>query len=463
MTAIRARDSSEASLKSGAIGFVGAFTMAIAGSAPAYSITASTAALVAAVGVAGPAALTLAFAPMMGVAIAFALLNHWRPEAGAVYAWVRHAVGPALGVIAGWSMLSLSSIFMVAAALPAGVATLDLVAPRLEGDVFWVTVTGAGWFLAVLALVTVGITASARTQAVLSLIEVSTILLVSILAIRNAEAASFSWSWFAPTALGSFEKLSAGMLVAVYFFFGWDVSANLAEETADAKLASGLGGVIGVIAVFALFLLAQVAVQMTFDAGEMRANAANLLPALGRAALPAPWSSIAILAVLLSTLATIETQLLQCTRLLFSMARDGTVSPAMGRLHPKFRTPWVAGFAVAAASLLLFAASSTVSSVSDLMSKLISAVGIQISFYYALAAFACAVVYRREIMSDWRYALGAGVVPSVSALIVAAVGVSELPHLGWLVSSLSIACMLIGLAPLWFYRWRGVSETVSSR
>ncbi|MCX7899511.1 MAG: APC family permease, partial [Methylocystis sp.] len=410
------------------------------------------AALVAAVGLAGPAALSLAFAPMLGVAIAFALLNHWRPEAGAVYAWVRRALSPSLGVIAGWSMLSLSSIFMVAAALPAGVATLDLIAPQLHDDVFWVVLTGAGWFLAVLALVTIGVTASAHTQAVLSLIEVSSIFLVSVLAIKNAHAAAFSWSWFAPTSLGSFEKLSAGLLVAVYFFFGWDVSANLAEETANAKFVSGLGGVAGVLAVFALFLLAQVAVQMTFNAEEARANAANILPALGRAALPAPWSSIAILAVLLSALATIETQLLQCTRLLFSMARDGAIHASMGRLHPKFQTPWIAGFAVAAASLLLFAASSTVSSVGDLMSKLISAVGIQISFYYTLAAICCAVVYRREIATDWRYALGAGVVPAVSALIVGAIGVNELPRLGWLVSSLSVGCILIGLVPLWFYR-----------
>jgi hypothetical protein len=47
----------ERSLKKGALSFLDALTMAIAGSAQAYSITVTTAALVAATGVAGPAAL----------------------------------------------------------------------------------------------------------------------------------------------------------------------------------------------------------------------------------------------------------------------------------------------------------------------------------------------------------------------------------------------------------------------
>jgi hypothetical protein len=45
------------SLRQGALGLLDTVVMAVAGSAPAYSITASTAALAAAVGIAGPAAL----------------------------------------------------------------------------------------------------------------------------------------------------------------------------------------------------------------------------------------------------------------------------------------------------------------------------------------------------------------------------------------------------------------------
>jgi amino acid transporter len=139
------------------------------------------------------------------------------------------------------------------------------------------------------------------------------------------------------------QSLSLGILVAVFFYFGWDVSSNLAdnlaEETADAKTTSGLGGIFGVSAIFGLFLLAQVAIQMTLTPDEIHANSANLLPMLGRVALPGSCGAVAILTVLISAIATIETQFLQCTRLLFSMARGGVIGEALGRLHPRLQTP----------------------------------------------------------------------------------------------------------------------------
>jgi amino acid transporter len=239
----------ERSLKNGALGFFESLTMAIAGSAPAYSITVSTAALVAATGVAGPAALWIAALPIIGIAVAFAYLNLWRPDAGAAYFWVGRAMHPALGFLAGWALLSLSTIFNVAAALPAGQATLDLFAAGRSHDVGWVAGTGAAWFLGVLALITFGITVSAKAQVVLTLLEIFAVVLLCGLAIFNARtmpAAAFSWDWFFPSAFGSFQSFSAGMLVALFYYFGWDVSANLAEETAAANTASGIACILAV-------------------------------------------------------------------------------------------------------------------------------------------------------------------------------------------------------------------------
>src|ERR1700730_15835028 len=123
------------SLKKGALSFFDTLIMAIAGSAPAYSITVSTAALIVAAGVAGPAPLWVAALPMLGITLAFAQLNRWQPDAGAAYVWVGRAMHPALGFLAGWALLSLSTIFNVAAALPAGQATLELFADGRSHDV----------------------------------------------------------------------------------------------------------------------------------------------------------------------------------------------------------------------------------------------------------------------------------------------------------------------------------------
>ncbi|MGH6934672.1 MAG: APC family permease, partial [Methylocella sp.] len=60
----------ELSLKKGTLSFLDTLAMAIAGSAPAYSITVTTAALFAAAGVAGPAALWIAALPIIGITVA---------------------------------------------------------------------------------------------------------------------------------------------------------------------------------------------------------------------------------------------------------------------------------------------------------------------------------------------------------------------------------------------------------
>jgi amino acid transporter len=445
------------SLKKGALGFLDTLIMAIAGSAPAYSITVSTAALIVAAGTAGPAALWIAALPMLGITLAFAKLNRWQPDAGAAYVWVGRAMHPALGFLAGWALLSLSTIFNVAAALPAGQATLEILAPGVAKDVLWATGAGTLWFLGVLAVVTAGITVSTRTQIVLTLLEVAAVLVVCAAAIWNAgtlPAAAFSWQWFSPAGFGSFQAFSSAMLVALFYYFGWDVSANLAEETANADRAAGLACILGVVAVFAMFLLAQVAAQTALSPSDIEADAGNLLPALGAAALPAPWSAIAVLAILVSTIATIQTQLLQCTRLLFSMARDRAIGEAMGKLHPRFQTPWLAGSAVAFVTLLLFAGSATLPSIGALMTSLINAIGVQVACYYALAGIACAWHFRKAKHGGWKTPVFAVAIPLASALFVGGVGIYQLPYLGWRASALAISSILIGLVPFFYYRWR---------
>ena len=153
---------------------------------------------------------------------------------------------------------------------------------------------------------------------------------------------------------------------------------------------------------------------------------------------------------MVSVVATLQTQLFQCTRLLFSMARDQVIGEPMGWLHPRFQTPWLAGIAVAAVSLLLFAASATVPSIKQLMSNLINAIGVQVSFYYALAGIACVWYYRNVLFTGWRMLVFAGIVPLTSALFVASVGIYQLPQLGFRVSIMSIGTILIGIVPLCF-------------
>jgi amino acid transporter len=443
------------SLKSNALSLIDTVTLAIAGSVPSYSLNATTATLVAAVGLAAPGALLYAAIPMFGISFAFMYLNQWRSDAGASYAWVGRTLKPELGFLSGWTFLSLSTIFMAAAALPIGVATLALFSTPLSENVVLATSVGSLWLIFVATVTVMGISFAAKFQKLMTGIEIISLLALTVGAIAKFFAQpvqAFSWQWLSPTAFGSFETFMAGMLVAVFYYFGWDVSSNVAEETRGTHSTPGYSGVFGMIGVFLLFQMMQILVIIGMSPADIDQAGANLLGVLGDAVLPRPWGSIAVLAVLLSTVGTIETQLTQCSRTLFSMARDRVISRRFGELHPTFQTPWLGTFVIGILALLLLITSSSSPTVNGLMASLILTIGVQVAFYYAMTGFACAWYYRKQLHENMSTLLLKGVWPLVSALFLLFVGIYQLPQLGWTVSLLSVGAIAAGIIPMTYYR-----------
>src|SRR5690242_21543316 len=77
----------------------GSIVMAVAGSAPAYSIAATTATLVGVAGLGAPGALLWCGLPMLGIAWAFLYLGRVDVHAGASYSWVARGLHPILGFL----------------------------------------------------------------------------------------------------------------------------------------------------------------------------------------------------------------------------------------------------------------------------------------------------------------------------------------------------------------------------
>jgi amino acid transporter len=82
-----------------ALGVGESIVMGVAGTAPAFSIAATTATLVATVGTLSPATLLYCGLIMFGVTFAYIHLNRITPNAGASYAWVGAVFHPILGFI----------------------------------------------------------------------------------------------------------------------------------------------------------------------------------------------------------------------------------------------------------------------------------------------------------------------------------------------------------------------------
>lgn len=427
--------------------------MAVAGTAPAYSIAGTTATLVGAVAYAGPAALLYCGIPMLGIAMAFGYLTRVDVNAGASYSWVARALHPALGFISGWALVVSALIFMVIGSLPAGTATLSLFSASAASNTTDTLIVGAIWFLVMLALVGVGVRITAHAQWIMTGVEVLILLVFGLVALFRSHVTHFSWHWFSLGAFHGTSGFAAGALVAAFYYWGWDVTCNLSEETKRAWRTSGSSSLIGVVLSLFLFELYTVVINMNLTTDQISNNSTDVLTVLGNLVWSGPGGKIMIIAVMLSTVATLETTLIQVSRSLFAMGRDHTLPRALGKVHPGRQTPLVALGVVGVISLALFVLSNKVGSLGTIMSDAFSAIGLQICVYYTLAAVAVIVAYRKVLFKSAGNAVFIGLWPGVGALFMAWVFTQVLPTLNTETKVIGLGALAIGIIPLvWFWK-----------
>ncbi|GAA4080140.1 APC family permease [Streptomyces shaanxiensis] len=445
-------------LQANVLGTFDTVVMAVAGSAPAYSLAATTAVLVSAVGLASPAALLYCAIPMLGIALAFSYLSRIDVNAGASYSWVGRTLHPFLGFISGWALVISATIFMVAGSLPAGSMTLALFDEQLAENTALSTLVGAGWFLIMLFVVLGGARLTVRAQLVMSGVELAILALFAVLALFHSDnARAFDWSWLGFGHFDGVTGFASGALIAAFYYWGWDVTSNLSEETRNSRRTTGLAGVIGVGIVFLLFEVFTIAVNVILSAKQIQENDANVLAVLGAEIWPGWGGKLLIVAVMLSTIATLETTLIQVTRSLFAMGRDRTMPSALGKVHRRWNTPWVAIAVVGVVALAMFIAANALGTVGDILSDAISAIGLQIAVYYGLTGLAVVVAYRGMLLKSVGNFVFGGLWPLFGALFMFWIFVESLGELSGSAIAIGIGGLAAGLVPMLWY-WRQGSD-----
>lgn len=309
-----------------------------------------------------------------------------------------------------------------------------------------------------LAVVLGGARLTVRAQLLMSGIELAILLLFMVLALfHTGNARTFDWSWLGFSHFDGVSGFASGALIAAFYYWGWDVTSNLSEETRNSRRTTGLAGLIGVGIVFALFEVFTIAVNVILSSDQIAANKANVLGVLGEQVWPGWGGKLLIVAVMLSTIATLETTLIQVTRSLFAMGRDRTMPSALGKVHRTWNTPHVAISVVGAVALTLFIASNALGSVGEILYDAISAIGLQIAVYYGLAGLAVVVAYRKMLFKSAGNFLLGGVWPLFGALFMFWIFFESLGELSGAAISIGIGGLAVGLIPMLWY-WRQGSD-----
>lgn len=443
-----------ATLQKNALSLTESTIMGVAGTAPVFSIAATSSTLIVAVGTQAPASLLYCGLIMFGVTFAYMYLNRLDANAGAAYAWVGAIFNRTLGFLSGWMLLVASAEFMVSGTIPAATATLALISPARVNDTGTVTLIAAAWLVVVSVVIIRGIKLTSYAQVAMTLAELAILLVILgavLIEYSHQPMHIVHWSWFSLTGF-TLHRFALGAITALFFFWGWDVTVNLSEETRNGALIASIGSLLAVLVVLILFVVFAVASLIVLPDQQIRNSGTNVVFAIAQKLFPSPWSYIAILAVMLSTLGTLETSILQFTRTLFAYGRDGMLHSRYARLHPTWHTPWIATLVIAVFGLALLFLASFVPTVGQIMQDSVDAIGIQAAFYYSMACFACAWHVWHSQPNTPANLLFLVIWPSLSAFFLWFVIVYSLTTIDLVTSVVGFGSILLGLLFFWFNR-----------
>ena len=412
-------DAPKKGLKKNAIGYASSVVIGVASTAPGYSLAAVLGLIVAipGIGVHAPAVLMLSFVPMLLVAMAYKYLNQVDPDAGTTFAWATRAFGPKTGWIGGWAIIVADIIVMANLAEIAGRYSFLLFGVA-NPSLLAVTAIGVAWIAIMTVVCVIGIEVNAKTQRWLLTAEIVTLAVFAVVALARVFTGHGGPRAITPTCRGSRRSpsrpagaLTAGLLVAVFIYWGWDSLVTVNEETEDSETTPGKAAVMSTLILVGIYLIVSTA-AIAFGgvehlAGDQSGDVLGLLASqvFGSSLL----GKIVIVAVLTSAAASTQTTILPTSRTAMSMARAKAAPAALGRIHDRYLTPDVATWIMGGLSIAWYVGLTAISQ--NILYDSIAALGLMIAFYYGLTGMACAWYFRRTLTTSLRRFLLVGVAP----------------------------------------------------
>ncbi|MFF3325629.1 APC family permease [Streptomyces sp. NPDC002889] len=413
-------------LKADAIGFLDALVIGLNSTSPAYSLAAAIGPIVALVGIYAPGVMLASFVPMLLIASAFYYLNKVDQDCGTTFSWVTRAMGPWTGWLGGWA-ITMTGVLVVGSLADVAVH-FGLLAVGLDG---WAENDAIRQTLAVVlilvmtAVCVIGTEMSAHVQNVLILAQVFFLLVFAVVAIYRAyagtsalDAVEPSFDWLNPFGAGG-AALTGGLLLGVFIYWGWESAVNLTEEVRDSATAPGKAGIWSTIVLLVTYLSVAIAVVAYAGPAFLAENAGEeeaIFAVLAREVMGG-WDWVVLLAVCTSALASTQTTIIPASRTALSMARRHALPRPFAHIHPRFRTPDVSTWWVAAVAIAWYLVVNRISE--NALFDSLTALSLLIAFYYALTGLACVIYYRRHLTESLHNFLLIGVGPLVGAGLLA--------------------------------------------
>ena len=283
-----------------------------------------------------PAAYLAALVAMFFTAMSYGRMASAFPVAGSAYTYVRKAISPKLGFIAGWAVL-LDYLFLPMAIWLIGAAYLHSAFPSVPQ---WLWVLA---FIGITSLINiVGLKLANGVNALLMLVQALVLIAFVALCVHyiGGDASKPLWT-IEPFFNGQMQMplIMSGAAIACYSFLGFDAVSTLTEETRDARrtipraimLITLIGGLIFV----GVSYFVQIA-HPSFQFADVDSAAYEIARNIGGDL----FVSVFMIGLIVGQFASGLSAQASGSRLLFAMGRDGVLPKSFfGTLHAKYGTP----------------------------------------------------------------------------------------------------------------------------
>lgn len=276
---------------------------------------------------------------MVFTALSYAKMSERFPIAGSVYNYVQRGINPHLGFIAGWLILADYFIIPSAIYLFSGLWLSNLI----TGFPYW------AWIILFLSFNTVvnilGIEFTSKTNFLLVGVQVTLFIIFLIKGIafiaKGGGAGAFMLEPFYQPKVVNAGFIATAASIAVLSFLGFDAISTLGEEAKNAARDIGRATITSLILLGSMFIiLTYVAVLAAPNYGALNPDTAFFDVA---GIISGNWLKIAMIAALVcANVAAAMVSQASVSRIFYSLSRDKLIPSFFEKIHPKYKTPYLA-------------------------------------------------------------------------------------------------------------------------
>jgi APA family basic amino acid/polyamine antiporter len=275
----------------------------------------------------------------------YVLLASVYPKAAGEAVFVKHGMGAMAGRIIGYLVIAVgvTSAAVIALAFARYIQTIF---PIPEN----VSLASVVVLLALIAMV--GVRESVAFAAVITILEVGTLLLVTVTGwpflVQNDTLQDLL---VPPQTQAGWSAMAAGAFLAFFAFIGFEDIENMAEETKNAERNVPYAIILTLVISMVLYILLALIFASMPNRGELAASKAPLAE-LFASATGRSGAAIATMAAI-AMINGILVQIIMASRVIYGMSREQLLPAILGRVHVERQTPVIATSLVSGAILLL--------------------------------------------------------------------------------------------------------------